>query len=251
MSRIISWWSAGAASTVATMLANKQYDNVSVVNIEIKEEHPDNVRFKKDCEKWFNQKIKTVGNDKYNRSIFEVFKKTRYMAGVGGAACTRLLKKEVRQKYERLDDIQVFGFTVDEEHRLQRLLDSQPEVRFVAPLIEKGLTKADCLAIVQDAGITLPTLYLQGFNNNNCIPCVKGGAGYHKLMAKHYPEASAKMNAYEKLLNVNLLKHTVNSEVIRHKIDEIPDHIPMQDDSVDIQCGIFCLMAEDDILKDK
>lgn len=245
--RIISWYSAGAASAVSTMLAIKDHKKVDVVNIEIKEEHPDNKRFLSDCEKWFGQKIKTVGNDKYNRSIFEVFKQTKYMAGVGGAACTRLLKKEVRKQYEKPGDIQVFGYTSEEQHRVDRFIDANNDVEIITPLIDRGLTKQDCLAIVQDAGIGLPTLYKQGFKNNKCIPCVKGGAGYHKLMQKHYAEASAKMNSYEKLLNVNLLKCTVNGEVMRYKLDEIPSHIPMQDDSVDIQCGVFCQIAEGEL----
>lgn len=44
-------------------------------------------------EKWFGQEIIILGNDKYNRSIYEVFKKTRYLKGPSGARCTGELKK--------------------------------------------------------------------------------------------------------------------------------------------------------------
>ena len=80
---------------VATKLAMQDCD-VTIVNCEVKEEHPDNARFLKDCEEWFGQEIITLGNDKYGRSIDNVFKARKYLAGIGGAPCTLLLKKEIR-----------------------------------------------------------------------------------------------------------------------------------------------------------
>jgi len=41
------------------------------------EEHPYNKRFLAECEDWFCKKITILGNDKYKRSIYEVFDKTR------------------------------------------------------------------------------------------------------------------------------------------------------------------------------
>ena len=64
----------------------------------VREEHPDNIRFKNDCEKWFGQEIKVISNEKYNGSIYEVFEKRNYLVGVAGAPCTRLLKKEIRKE---------------------------------------------------------------------------------------------------------------------------------------------------------
>jgi len=112
MDRIVSWFSCGAASAVATKLAIAEHKEIVIAYCEVIEEHPDNLRFLKDCEKWFGQEIIIMGNDKYNRSIYEVFDKTRYLAGVGGARCTLELKKNVRREFERPDDIQVFGYTL-------------------------------------------------------------------------------------------------------------------------------------------
>ena len=121
--RTVSWFSCGAASAVATKLAIADNPDTIVAYCEVKEEHPDNARFLKDCEVWFDKEIVILGNDKYDRSIYEVFRKTRYLAGPGGARCTGELKKKVREAWAEPDDINVFGYTVEEQDRLGRLID--------------------------------------------------------------------------------------------------------------------------------
>ena len=84
MTRTISWFSCGAASAVATKLALNEDPDTIVAYCEVKEEHPDNKRFIKSCEKWFGKEILIMGNDKYKRSIDEVFTKRkvpRYLRG--------------------------------------------------------------------------------------------------------------------------------------------------------------------------
>ncbi len=117
-----------------------------IVYCYVKEEHPDNIRFKKDCEKWFGQEIKVISNEKYNGSIYEVFEKRNYLVGVAGAPCTRLLKKEIRKNYELPSDRQVFGYTIEEQDRVDRFIDANNNVNLWSILIEKNLTKEDCLA---------------------------------------------------------------------------------------------------------
>jgi len=74
VSRVVSWFSCGAASAVATKLALME-GPAEIVYCYVKEEHPDNIRFKNDCEKWFGQEIKVISNKKYDGSIYEVFEK--------------------------------------------------------------------------------------------------------------------------------------------------------------------------------
>ena len=127
MSRIVCWFSCGAASAVATKLAisNKPKDSeLVVVYTHVEEEHPDNMRFMKDCERWFGQEIQVLKNEKYNGSISEVFSREKYMSGIMGAPCTRLLKREVRKKFQQPDDIHVFGYTAEEQHRVDRFIDA-------------------------------------------------------------------------------------------------------------------------------
>ena len=244
--RVVSWFSCGAASAVATKLALQQYPDLIIAYCEVKEEHPDNIRFLKDCEKWFGKEILILGNDKYKRSIYEVFDKTRYLAGHGGARCTKELKKQVRIDFQQPNDVQVFGYTVEEEKRLDRFIDANNDVHIIAPLIEQGLTKSDCLAMIENAGIELPTMYKLGYKNNNCRGCVKSQSpAYWKKIQIDFPEMFNAMLAQEKRLNVRICKATIDGKAdTRMQLDELPEWIKPKDDSPDIQCGIFCEMAE-------
>ena len=248
MSRTVSWFSCGAASAVATKLALSESD-VTIVYCEVVEEHPDNKRFLKDCEEWFGQEIIVLGNDKYDRSIYSVFNKTRWLAGHAGARCTLELKKNVRKEYERPDDRQVFGYTVEEQSRVDLFIDANSEVEIWPILIEKCLTKEDCLAIIQNAGIELPKMYQLGYKNNNCMGCVKAQSpSYWKKIERDFPEMFAKMLAQEKNLGAKICKMTINGiPDVRIGLDEIPSHIVAKDDSPDVQCGIFCHLAEEQI----
>ena len=246
MSRIISWFSCGAASAVATKLAISEGEPVEVVYCEVREEHPDNKRFLKDCEKWFGQEIIVLGNDKYDRSIYEVFNKGKFLANRFGAKCTTELKKQVRKEFERPDDTQIFGYTVEEQNRVDRFIDANNEVDFRAPLIERGLTKQDCLAMIENAGIELPEMYKLGYKNNNCRGCVKAQSpGYWKKISIDFPDMFAAMLEQEKRTGAKICKCTIDGVAdVRVGLDELPDWIPAHDDSIDIQCGIFCHMAE-------
>ncbi len=248
MSRTISWFSCGAASAVATKLALAESD-VTIVYCEVVEEHPDNKRFLKDCEEWFGQEIIVLGNDKYDRSIYSVFNKTRWLAGHAGARCTLELKKNVRKEYERPDDRQVFGYTVEEQNRVDRFIDANAEVDIWPVLIDKGLTKSDCLAIIENAGIELPAMYKLGYKNNNCRGCVKAQSpAYWRKIERDFPDMFAKMLEQEKKLGAKICKMTIDGVPdVRIGLDEIPDHIIAKDDSPDIQCGIFCHLAEEEI----
>lgn len=238
--RIVCWFSCGAASAVATKLAmaeNKGEHELVIAYTEVIEEHPDNKRFIKDCEKWFGQEILILGNDRYNRSIYKTFEKSA-MNIKGAAPCTRLLKKNVREKFELPNDVQVFGYTIEEEDRYNRFLDAN-NIQVKVPLIEKGLTKTDCLAMLQNAGIELPVMYKMGYLNNNCIGCVKGGKGYWNKIKIDFPEQFNRMAQLERQKKQTVLKDVY--------LDELPKDAGNYPQEPDIQCGIFCHMAEEEM----
>ncbi len=271
MSRIISWFSCGAASAVATKLAIAEGQPITVANCEVVEEHPDNKRFLKDCEEWFGQEIIVLGSDKYNRSIYEVFEKTRYLSGPNGARCTGELKKRIREAFELLNDRNVFGYTVEEQHRVDRFIDANNDVDIWPILIEKGLTKSDCLAMIENAGIELPMMYKLGYRNNNCLGCVKSSSPeYWKKIAVDFPEMFERMNNMENHLGRTVCKIDMKTVKKRYperyellgspkttteeggavywrpSLDLLPNDIKPMDNSIDSQCGIFCHMAEED-----
>lgn len=242
--RVIAWFSCGAASAVATKLAIAESKHpVEVLYCHVKEEHPDNIRFMKDCEQWFGQEIKVLQNEQYHGSIYEVFQKRRYIVGVAGAPCTRLLKKEVRKKYEQPNDIQVFGYTVEEQDRVDRFIDSNNDVNLWSILIDKGLAKSDCLAMIDRAGIEIPMMYKLGYSNNNCIGCVKGGLGYWNKIRHDFPVEFDRMAALEKNIGAKILKHQGE----RIWLTDLPVDAGDYPTEQSIECGIFCHMAEQDI----
>ena len=113
--RVVCWFSCGDASAIATALALKKYGNHDLViaRIVIPSEHPDNDRFAADCARWYGQPIIELRSDKY-ADTWDVWEDRKYIAGINGAPCTTELKKVVRFAFQRPDDIQVFGYTVEE-----------------------------------------------------------------------------------------------------------------------------------------
>src|SRR5574340_1358330 len=88
--RIVSRFSCGAASAVATKLALAEFRatrDVQIINAFIAQEHPDNRRFLDDCEGWFGRSITVLRDTKYNASTVEVFRRRMYMAEIGRASC--------------------------------------------------------------------------------------------------------------------------------------------------------------------
>ena len=99
---IIAWWSAGVTSAVATKLAINEFglDNVMPIYFEIDSAHEDNDRFKSECEEWYGRRLRYIVH-LITRISFDVILKDKYVNGPGGARCTLVLKKKVRQKIER------------------------------------------------------------------------------------------------------------------------------------------------------
>ena len=257
MSRVVSYFSCGAASAVATKLALSSNrlpdgaDHVVVMNFEIAEEHPDNARFLRDCEEWFGVPITVVGNDEYDRSTDKVFRDTQFLVGPYGARCTAELKKAMRWEHGLADDTVVMGWTSDEQHRLDRLQESEPLLKQWPVLIERGLTKADCLHILKNAGIELPMMYRLGYRNNNCIGCVKGQAGYWNKIRVDFPERFAEMARIERELGRTICKREWTENGVRKLeriyLDEMPPDLGRYSAEPESQCGVFCQMAEDQI----
>jgi len=216
---LVSWWSGGITSAVACKKAQEKYSNIHFVYIETGSHHPDTLRFKADCETWYNKKIETIQTDKYV-DHFDVIQKLKYVNGPSGARCTRDLKRMVREKWEKLHPeitgyIWGFEFSTKEEDRADRIKLAIPKYQHYFPLIELGLSKKDCIQLVIESGIQIPEMYKLGFNNNNCIGCVKGGMAYWNQIRKHFPEIYNKMAKLEREVGRSCLK--------KYFLDELPE----------------------------
>ena len=239
--RILCWFSCGAASAVAAKLTTEKYPDCEVLYCDtLKYEHEDNLRFLRDVESWIGKKIKLLKSTKYE-DIFDVFDKTGWLVGPGGARCTTELKKNVRKAYQRADDIHVFGLTFDEQKRIERFEQENPELSLDWILKTHEVTKRDCYRRIKEAGIELPAMYRLGYQNNNCIGCVKGGAGYWNKIRRDFPEFFSRMAVQERKMNVAINHKKEGKTRIRIFLDELPLDMGRYKEEPDIECGPQCV----------
>lgn len=227
MSRVIAWFSHGVCSAVATRMTLAKYGpDVVIACINPGREHPDNVRFRADCEAWFDHEIIVLRSVKYTDHI-DVARRTRYVNGPGGARCTTELKKAVRHAFERPDDLHVFGYAKNkrDEDRAINFAANNPVTDVWFPLIQRRLYKSHCLALVERAGIELPAMYRMGYVNNNCIGCWKGGKGYWNKIREDFPEDFAEAAAAEREIGHSGINGTFLDELVpgtgRYKPEEV------------------------------
>ena len=236
---IIGWFSCGATSAVACKLGLQMYDNVRLIYIDTGTAHPDNERFISECEKWYGQTIERVKSKKY-KNVADVLLRRRYINGAGGAACSLLLKKQVR--YEIEDELgtwggQIWGFDFCEReiNRAIRFKQQNPNNKPLYPLIEKMITKEDALGMLTMAGIEIPTMYKLGYDNNNCIGCVKGGMGYWNKIRKDFPNTFAQMAEIERKVGATCIKDE-NGRVYLDELDPNRGDIK----AITPDCSLFC-----------
>lgn len=247
MSRVVCWFSCGDTSAVAIALALRKYRGqreVVVARIHIPSEHEDNERFAVDCERWFGQPIIKLSSTEYV-DTWDVWEKRRYIAGISGAPCTAELKRAVRYAYQRPSDHHIFGYAIDgtDPKRATRLAQTNFELSVEFPLMESRLRKADCHSIVRAAGIELPMMYRLGFDNNNCIGCPKGGAGYWNRIRKHFPEQFDRMAKLSRELGARIVKQDGE----RIFLDQLRTTTGRQKDELVIDCSEFCDAAVEEL----
>ena len=243
--KVISWFSCGAASAVATKKAIEKYGKVGIFYTDTGSEHSDNHRFLADCEKWFGQKITTLKSTEYADAM-EVCERQRFLSSLNGAPCTSAMKKTPANGIWGLGDVEIFGYTADEKHRLERWKVENDERRIECPLIDQGVSKSECFDILMAAGIELPAMYRLGFRNNNCIGCVKArdAIDYWKRVRKHFPAHFERVAKLEKELGYAINRVTRKGIKYDVPLYEIPAGDPKGADPK-ISCGLFCMSERD------
>lgn len=250
--RIVCRFSCGAASAVATKiaLAENASCDVLIINAFIKQEHKDNRRFLADCEKWFKHPITVLRDEKFGASTHEVWRRKRFMKGLRGAPCSIALKRAILDTVTQPGDVDVFGFTSEEEDRFAQLQENHPERTMRAPLIERGLNKSDCFAMVDRAGIELPMMYRLGYDNANCIGCPKGGQGYWQNIREDFPEDFIQIKALQEDIGpgANFLRFRSGARMNeRMSLAELPAGRGNMKGEPSFSCSFFCQMAENEI----
>jgi hypothetical protein len=240
--RVIAWFSCGAASAVAAKYALEENPETLVVYNDLSaSEHPDNQRFFSDVEQWLGCAIQRTVHPAY-RTIDDVFEAVHFLRGQHGAPCTRKLKRDMRDLLCDFNDTNVFGFTVEEERRIKDFEKRNPDVKAWWILRDRQITKADCFQILQNAGIKLPEMYLLGFNNANCLGCVKATSPkYWNLTRKHFPEVFDRRAKQERSFGYSLCRQGF--------LDELAPEDDMGG-MESMECGPFCQQSEEEIPKE-
>ena len=184
----VCWISAGVSSFIASYLVRDTVDEF--IYIDVADQHPDSLRFIKDCEEKLKNPIKVLKSTEY-RWVGDVCKTFRFVNSAHGAKCTEVLKRRVRKKWEYehqgFDITYVWGMDLNETGRAERLVEGMPQFLHEFPLIDRKLEKADAHGICKEIKIARPAMYDMGYSNNNCIGCVKGGAVTGTKSAKISP----------------------------------------------------------------
>lgn len=242
--RVLVWFSCGATSAVAAKIAYDKYKDskpVEILYCDTGSEPASNKKFLKDVEKWIGCKIKTLKNRKY-RNVIDLIEKTGHINKGGIYLCTSYLKKSLRQKYEDpMSDIQVFGFDPSELARVARFKEANKEIYLELPLIDHGITKDDCLAILKEEGIPLPEAYLPQksgtpYKHANCIGCIKGSAKYWGKIRIDYPKVFHKMSQLEDKFDQSIVQY--KGEWTRLK--DLPLDIEDEGNVYDMECSMLC-----------
>lgn len=249
---IVSWFSAGVSSAVATKMMINEIDKIIYTHID--DQHPDTMRFLKDCEQWFGREIEIMQSPLLNVETACLNAGGKgYINGAQGAACTRSLKRLVRIKWEYeqpygIELTYVWGMDVEERDRAERVTKSMPNQMHIFPLINNHVSKQMAHEILRASGIKRPAMYDLGYHNNNCIGCVKGGQWYWNKIRKDFPDIFKKRAEMERKIGATCLRKdrpnknlpASESNSVHLYLDELNPGAGLRKDEIMDDCGIFC-----------
>lgn len=238
--RRIAWFSCGSPSAVAAKLTVQEHPDAEVVYCDTGGEHEDSRRFLADVQRWIGRAITVIRSGKF-ASHFDVARKERFINGPHGAACTRVLKREVREAFQRPDDVHVWGFTAEEDGRRIDFEDRFPHLACEWPLIEQGITREDCHGIIHRAGDARPVMYELGYKNANCVGCWKGGMGYWNKIRRDFPGVFAEAAAICREVGRSPVKNRDGTPLM---LDDLPPDAGRYEDEPEVQCGIGCHVVD-------
>ena len=205
-----------------------------IIYTHVTNQHPDSLRFLHDCERLLGRKIKILQSEQY-ASVDDVIERTRCINTAYGAPCTKWLKKQVRMDWERKNfdhHIYVWGYDVDEQGRADGVVKAMSDYEHEFPLIDHGLTKAECHGIADKLGLKRPAMYDMGYKNNNCIGCVKGGMGYWNKIRKDFPKVFERRAKQERMIGHSCIKGVF--------LDELEPDRGNMDTEIMEDCTISC-----------
>jgi len=194
--KLLVQYSGGVGSFAAAKYCVDTYgkDRVSLLFCDTKSEDEDLYRFLDDTEKFLGIPIIKIED---GRDVWEVFKDVRMIGNSQMDPCSRILKRELADKYISEHFIPeetslVFGIDWSEYHRAKSIIARWDPYHCYFPLYEdyKGFDKNKFMYEMQtEMGIPIPSLYNHGFAHNNCGGfCIKAGKAHFLNLLDKIPE---------------------------------------------------------------
>ena len=251
---MIIHFSCGATSAIAGAIALKTDPNAEIIYADTGAEHPDNARFLRDCEdKLFHKPVTILKHPDY-KDLYDLLERRNNISFRTGAECTTKLKKETIRDYlgdRLLTEKHVYGFDTGELPRIELYKNNNPEIQLSLPLIDHGLSKSNCLALLQRFGIEIPEMYKLGYEHSNCIGCVKArdSIRYWEAIRQDFPDVFNWMAKHERRVGAKddtgkpkgfcINRRTIKGERVKQWLDEWPEGIEPKRD-LEISCGYSC-----------
>ncbi len=228
----VSYFSAGVSSAVATKLAIDEIDRIFYTHID--DQHPDTMRFVKECEAWFGKSVE-IWQSPF-KTVDAVCRHRKYMKQRNSwAPCTAKLKREVREKFEaeHAGNLRiVWGMDCNEEDRADKIKWYMPHAEHLFPLVDRKMTKEQAHEVLTASGIKRPAMYDMGYHNNNCVGCIKGGMGYWNKIRTDFPGVFASRAKLERDLGFSITAGVF--------LDELDPNRGRHDPPIVGDCGILC-----------
>jgi hypothetical protein len=234
----VCWFSGGVSSFIAGYLVKKQVDEFIYCHID--EQHEDTLRFLHDCENAMERSIGKLQSP--YKSVKNVIEQFRFINSRYGAKCSECLKKRVRKEWEycKKDLTYIWGYDCTERHRAEQIKEKEPNHKHIFPLIDRGLTKKDCHGMLREIGIRRPAMYDLGYQNNNCIGCVKGGMWYWNKIRIDFPDVFELRARQEREIGKTCITEKINGQTVQVYLDELDPGRGRQADEIMGECGLVC-----------
>lgn len=238
----VCWISSGVSSFVAGYLERDTIDKFIYIHID--DQEGDSLRYIKDCEKVLGKEVEIIQSKQYKNVEQAVLAFGGFTnRGTGFFPCTGWLKKRVRKEWEYdhrdYDITYVWGMDLNETRRAKNIKETMIEFEHVFPLIDRQITKQDAHGISASLGIKRPHMYDMGYNNNNCVGCVKGGMGYWNKIRVDFPDVFESRAKLERTVGNTILKEPDGTPIWLDELD--PSRGRMSEEIME-DCGIFCYL---------
>lgn len=210
--RILVMFSGGACSWAAAKRAAEKYgtQNMTLLFADTKIEEPSLYKFLDEAADNIGAPLIKIAD---GRTPFEVFKDVRFLGNSRVDPCSRVLKRDLLNKYREehfdpADTITVFGMDYNEPHRLKKVQKMHAPWVCEAPMTERpALSKERMLEMVRQEGLTICDLYKDGFPHANCGGgCIKAGIAQFTNLLKKRPETFKRWEQEEQEIRTMLNK---------------------------------------------